>query len=49
MIATIVASLALGLLAVLCVGIGEVADKARPWRIAAAVFALAAVSVGFLP
>ena len=49
MIAAIIASILLGLLAILCAGIGEVADNPRAFRIAAAVFAIAAVSVGFLP
>jgi hypothetical protein len=49
MIAAIIASFSLGLLAILCAGIGEVADNPRAFRIAAAVFAIAAVSIGFLP
>ena len=49
MIAAIIASILLGLLAIVCAGIGEVADNPRTFRIAAAVFAIAAVSIGFLP
>ena len=49
MIAAIIASILLGLLAIVCAGIGEVADNPRAFRIAAAFFAIAAVSIGFLP
>lgn len=49
MIGTAIASLLLGILALLCAGISAVADRHFGWRFGAAVFALFAVAVWWLP
>lgn len=49
MIGTAIASFLLGILALLCAGISAVADRPLGWRFSAAVFALVAVAVWWLP
>jgi hypothetical protein len=49
MIGTAIASLLLGVLALLCAAISAVADRPFGWRLSAALFALVAVAVWWLP
>lgn len=49
MIAALIASFLLGILALLCAGISALVERSFGWRLSAALFALFAVALWWLP